>query len=73
MNEFSPTAVFVCHGESSTGVLQPLHDFGAICHAKNALLIVDTVASLGGAEFAADALEVIAWFFSRIAGLVRAG
>ena len=35
-------------GESSTGVVQPLEGVGAMCHAQNCLLAVDTVASLGG-------------------------
>jgi len=58
MSSFHPHVVFVCHGESSTGVRQPLDGLGEICTANNALLIVDTVASLGGAVFAADQLHV---------------
>ncbi|CAD5212051.1 unnamed protein product [Bursaphelenchus okinawaensis] len=55
---FKPHAVFVCQGESSTGVLHPLEGFGPICHQNGALLVVDTVASLAGAPFKADELEV---------------
>jgi alanine-glyoxylate transaminase/serine-glyoxylate transaminase/serine-pyruvate transaminase len=58
MSSFHPHVVFVCHGESSTGVCQPLDGLGQICTENNALLIVDTVASLGGAEFAADQLGI---------------
>jgi alanine-glyoxylate transaminase/serine-glyoxylate transaminase/serine-pyruvate transaminase len=58
VSSFKPHVVFVCHGESSTGVCQPLTGLGAICAEHNALLLVDTVASLGGAPFAADALGV---------------
>lgn len=28
---FRPAVVFVCHGESSTGVVQPLYGLGEIC------------------------------------------
>jgi len=58
MSSFHPHVVFVCHGESSTGVRQSLDGLGEICTKNNALLIVDTVASLGGAEFAADQLGI---------------
>jgi alanine-glyoxylate transaminase/serine-glyoxylate transaminase/serine-pyruvate transaminase len=50
--------VFVTHGESSTGVLQPLEGLGPLCHANNCLLAVDTVASLGGNPVMADQLEI---------------
>ncbi|CAD6199184.1 unnamed protein product [Caenorhabditis auriculariae] len=58
IEEYKPQVVFVCHGESSTGVVQPLDGIGEICHQTGALLLVDTVASLGGARFDADALGV---------------
>ena len=54
MKDCSPDVVFVCHGESSTGVCQPLDGMGNICRQANSLLLVDTVASLGAAPFAAD-------------------
>ncbi|KHN82122.1 Serine--pyruvate aminotransferase [Toxocara canis] len=53
-----PKVVFVCHGESSTGVCQPLEGIGPLCHKHGALFLVDTVASLGGAPFYADKSEV---------------
>lgn len=49
-----PSVFFVCHGDSSTGVLQPLEEFGEICRSHNCLFVVDTVASLGGTEFLMD-------------------
>uniref|UniRef100_A0A914WMK9 Alanine--glyoxylate aminotransferase n=1 Tax=Plectus sambesii TaxID=2011161 RepID=A0A914WMK9_9BILA len=58
IESYRPHVVFVVQGESSTGVCQPLEKFGSICHKHGALLVVDTVASLGGAEFYADRLEV---------------
>lgn len=48
----------MCQGESSTGVLQPIEGFGRVCRDNGALLLVDTVASLGGAPFNADQLLV---------------
>lgn len=53
-----PRAVAVVHGETSTGVEQPLDDLGAACHAQNALLIVDAVATLGGVRLPVDELEI---------------
>ena len=38
-----PDLLFVTHGESSTGVIQPLEGLGPLCHANNCLLAVDTV------------------------------
>lgn len=58
IEEFKPHLVFVCHGESSTGIAQPLEGIGAAAHRHGALFLVDTVASLAGANFDADALEV---------------
>jgi len=58
IESYRPHVVFVVQGESSTGVCQPLEGLGALCHRHGALLVVDTVASLGGAPFYADRLEV---------------
>uniref|UniRef100_A0A0K0DSY5 Alanine--glyoxylate aminotransferase n=1 Tax=Strongyloides stercoralis TaxID=6248 RepID=A0A0K0DSY5_STRER len=55
---FKPDVVFICHGESSTGVMHPLKGYGKICHDNNALLLVDTVASIGGAPLNSDELEI---------------
>ncbi|EYC41920.1 hypothetical protein Y032_0551g3326 [Ancylostoma ceylanicum] len=51
---YKPAVLFVCHGESSTGVCQPLEGLGEACRRHGTLLLVDTVASLGGAEFRMD-------------------
>ncbi|KAI6243006.1 Alanine--glyoxylate aminotransferase [Aphelenchoides fujianensis] len=58
LESFRPAAAFVCQGESSTGVLHPLEGFGDACHEVGCLFVVDTVASLCGAPFAADQLAV---------------
>lgn len=54
LEKFKPAVLFVCHGESSTGVLQPLDGLGEACARHGTLLLVDTVASIGGAEFRMD-------------------
>ena len=47
-------AVACIHGETSTSMMQPLKEIGAICKQYGALLIVDTVATLGGVEVKVD-------------------
>ena len=50
-----PTVVFLVQGESSTGVHQNLNpEIGKACRAAGSLLVVDSVASLGGVPFYAD-------------------
>ncbi len=46
--------VGVVHAETSTGVLQPLDDIVRLAHEHGALVLVDTVTSLGGVEVAVD-------------------
>ena len=46
--------VAIVHGETSTGVLQPLEEIAALAHAHDALLLADAVVTLGGAEVATD-------------------
>nr|AAK26375.1 class V aminotransferase [Heterodera glycines] len=58
VDNYRPQVAFVCHGESSTGVVHPLERFGDICNAYDVLFLVDTVASICGAPFHADALKV---------------
>lgn len=47
-------AVAFIHGETSTSMMQPLKEIGEICEKYGALLIVDAVATLGGAEVHVD-------------------
>jgi alanine-glyoxylate transaminase/serine-glyoxylate transaminase/serine-pyruvate transaminase len=49
-------AVFVVHGETSTGLYQPLPEIGTLCRDRDVLFVVDAVPTLGGME-----LEVDAW------------
>jgi alanine-glyoxylate transaminase/serine-glyoxylate transaminase/serine-pyruvate transaminase len=43
-----PRIISAVHGETSTGVEQPMDDIAAIAHECGAMLIVDSVATLGG-------------------------
>ncbi|XP_069352953.1 alanine--glyoxylate aminotransferase [Eulemur rufifrons] len=52
--QHKPVLLFLTHGESSTGVLQPLDGYGELCHRYQCLLLVDSVASLGGAPIYMD-------------------
>ena len=47
-------AVAMVHAETSTGVLNPVAKVADAAHAHGALIIVDTVTSLGGVEVAVD-------------------
>src|SRR5690606_6602462 len=52
----SPEVVCITHNETSTGVIQPLQDLAAVVqqHAKDALILVDVVTSVAGAELRFD-------------------
>jgi alanine-glyoxylate transaminase/serine-glyoxylate transaminase/serine-pyruvate transaminase len=50
-----PAVLFLCQGESSTGVHQNLAGVGDLCKRNGTLLLVDTVCSLGGVPLYADA------------------
>ncbi len=47
-------AVAVVQAETSTGAQQPLEGLGKLCHDHGALLVVDTVTSLGGVPVEVD-------------------
>ncbi|MBZ3888042.1 Serine--pyruvate aminotransferase, mitochondrial [Sciurus carolinensis] len=52
--QHKPVLLFLTHGESSSGVMQPLDGYGDLCHRYQCLLLVDSVASLGGAPIYMD-------------------
>ncbi|XP_027731492.1 serine--pyruvate aminotransferase [Vombatus ursinus] len=54
LTQHKPVVFFLTHGESSTGILQPLDGYGDLCHRHDCLLVVDSVASLGGAPIYMD-------------------
>lgn len=49
-----PKLVAIVHADTSTGILQPLQPIGAACRETGALLLADTVLSLGGCEVSFD-------------------
>lgn len=48
----------IVHGETSTGVRQPLEGVGRLCRKHGPLLLVDAVTSLGGCPLYVDAWEI---------------
>jgi aspartate aminotransferase-like enzyme len=46
------------HGETSTGVVNPLEEIAALARSKSALTLVDAVASAGGHRLDLDAIDV---------------
>jgi len=56
--------VALVHAETSTGVLQPLDDIARLVREHGALLLVDTVTSLGGAPVRIDELGIDACYSS---------
>jgi len=55
-------ALFVVHGETSTGVVQPLEALAEACAQHGALFMIDCVTSLGGQPLDLDAAGVDAAF-----------
>jgi alanine-glyoxylate transaminase/serine-glyoxylate transaminase/serine-pyruvate transaminase len=49
-----PKVVAIVHAETSTGMLQPLGEISRFVHDAGAMLLVDTVTSLGGVEVKVD-------------------
>ena len=49
-----PKVVGIVHAETSTGALQPLPEIANIAHGAGALLLADTVTSLGGTPVKVD-------------------
>ncbi len=54
----TPKLVALVHGETSTGVLQPLKDAVEIAHQSGALFLADCVTSLGGQPVDMDVLGI---------------
>ena len=61
MKKHRPAVLALVQGETSTGVNQPLEGIGDLCHEYDCLLLVDTVASLGGAPLLTDewAIDIV--------------
>jgi len=54
LSESDAKVVTIVHGETSTGILQPLKEVSRLVHDYGALLVVDAVTSLGGCELDVD-------------------
>ena len=54
--------VALVHAETSTGAHQPMEGLGKLCHDHGALLVLDTVTSLGGVPVEVDAWGVDACY-----------
>jgi alanine-glyoxylate transaminase / serine-glyoxylate transaminase / serine-pyruvate transaminase len=54
--------VALVHAETSTGAHQPMEGLGKLCHDAGALLVLDTVTSLGGVPVEIDAWGVDACY-----------
>lgn len=58
LKDFPADIVGIVHAETSTGARQPLEDIAKIVHEHGALLIADTVTSLGGLPVRVDATGI---------------
>ena len=54
VKEINPKIVAIVHGETSTGRMQPLNILGPACRELDVLVVVDAVASIGGANVMVD-------------------
>lgn len=54
----SVKVVGVIHGETSSGIGQPLADIGQLCRDHDKIFLVDTVCSLGGIDIPIDKLLI---------------
>ena len=50
-----PKIAAIVHGETSTGMWQPLEEISRVCRAHEVLLVVDAVVTLGGVPVEVDA------------------
>jgi len=58
IRKVAPRLVAICQADTSTTMLQPLADLGAICRRHGVLLQVDATASFGGAPLPVDAWQI---------------
>lgn len=58
IRDHRPKLLYVCHGDSSTGVLQSLDGLGKVCSDVGTILMVDAVASLLSAPVEMDKLGI---------------
>lgn len=54
LKEHRPSIMFITHGESSGTTVQPLEGIGDLCHRYKCILVVDSVAAMGGVPLFMD-------------------
>jgi len=54
IKKMKPKVVALVHGETSTGIMQPLDKIGKFCRENDVLFVVDAVATLAGTDFKTD-------------------
>ena len=58
IKQHRPRMLAICQGDTSTTMLQPLAEIGALCRKHDVLLYVDCTASLGGNPFEMDEWQI---------------
>jgi len=58
VEKYRPAVLGLVHGETSTGVMQPIEEIGDLCHEFDCLLLVDAVTSLATAPFLFDEWKI---------------
>ncbi|OGO05953.1 MAG: alanine--glyoxylate aminotransferase [Chloroflexi bacterium RBG_13_56_8] len=58
LRSVKPKVVGIVHGETSTGVLQPMEEISQIVHRAGTLFLVDCVTTLGGIPVKVDEREI---------------
>ncbi|XP_067659625.1 alanine--glyoxylate aminotransferase-like [Haliotis asinina] len=58
----NPSILFITHGESSGSTAQPMEGLGDLCHKYNCLLVVDSVAAMGGVPILMDQMGIDALY-----------
>jgi len=58
LSDSDANVVAIVHGETSTGILQPLEEIKKVADEYDALLLVDAVTSMGGCELDIDGMGI---------------
>ena len=69
LEKVRPKVLAIVHAETSTGAWQPVEELGKLCHEFDALLLLDTVTSLGCVPVALDTWQADAAFSCSQKGL----
>lgn len=69
LKQHRPKVLSIVQGETSTGVLQPIDQLGALCHRYDALLAVDAVTSLATSPLDVDGWQIDALYSGTQKGL----